>query len=430
MTSLTVHGGRPLVGTVQVPGDKSISHRALIMAGLAEGVSTITGLSDGDDVARTAAAMTALGTAIDTAEGFSNRVVVKGGTLTRPDRAIDVGNSGTAIRLLAGVCAGQAFESELFGDDSIAKRPMGRIADPLRLMGASIGGPDDGDFPPLRITGGGLVGIDYDLPVASAQVKGAVLLAGLFADGDTTVGETLPTRMHTEEMLAAFGAEIEVGTGSSTVRSSALHPLDFDVAADPSQAAFWIVAATLVPGSDVTVPNVYLGPARSGFLDVLLRMGADLDIDRDSGSVRARFTELRATEIAPAEIPGLIDEIPVLAVAAARAEGVSRFVGINELRHKETDRVATVSRGVAATGGVVEVDGDTMLVSSEPQASPGTVRADGDHRIAMAFAVAGLIDDGATTIAGFEAVRTSYPGFLAHLRELQGDDSTAEVDDV
>jgi 3-phosphoshikimate 1-carboxyvinyltransferase len=418
VTSLTVEGGRPLRGTVQVPGDKSISHRALILAALARGNSTIRGLSDGDDVHRTAAAMAALGAEVEVGGEFTERVAVRGGALRQPTSNIDVGNSGTAIRLLAGVCAGQAFETVLLGDESIAGRPMDRITAPLRQMGASIGGPSDGSFPPLEINCGDLVGIDYSLPMASAQVKGAVLLAGLFAAGDTTVRESTPTRMHTEEMLAAVGADIEQGPGWSRVRRSEFHSAEFKVPGDPSQAAFWIVAACLTPNSDVTVPDVYLGPARAGFLDVLERMGADLEIDPDQGSVRARYSELHATAISPEEIPGLIDELPVLAVAAARAEGVSRFVGIGELRHKETDRVATVQAGVAATGGAVEVDGDTLLVGRDTPASDRRVDAKGDHRIAMAFAVAGLADEGSTTIEGFEAVETSYPSFAAQIDAL------------
>ena len=370
--TLTVVGGRPLRGEVEVPGDKSISHRALILAGLAPGTSRIRGLSNGEDVARTAAAMVAMGTNIDAASGFSTEVTVAGGRLRSPENPIDVGNSGTAIRLLAGVCAGQPFESVLLGDASIARRPMDRIAEPLRRMGADITATSE-RFPPLTISGGGLAGIDYSLPVASAQVKGAVLLAGLFADGATTVRESVPTRMHTEEMLAAFGASIEVDSLSCTVQRSLPEPRDFEVAGDPSQAAFWVVAACLVPGSDVTVPNVYLGPARAGFVDVLLRMGADLDVDHSAGTLRARFSELGPTEIRPEEIPGLIDELPVLAVAAAHADGVSRFVGIGELRHKESDRVATIQQGIAATGGDVEVDGATRCWFPAAGARPAAV---------------------------------------------------------
>jgi len=245
-----------------------------------------------------------------------------------------------------------------------------------------------------------------------------VLLAGLFADGGTTVRESVPTRMHTEEMLAAFGASIEVDSLSCTVQRSLPEPRDFEVAGDPSQAAFWVVAACLVPGSDVTVPNVYLGPARAGFVDVLLRMGADLDVDHSAGTLRARFSELGPTEIRPEEIPGLIDELPVLAVAAAHADGVSRFVGIGELRHKESDRVATIQQGIAATGGDVEVDGDTMLVAGGRRQTGSRIEARGDHRIAMAFAVAGLVDEAETVIEGFNAVDTSYPGFAADLHRL------------
>ncbi len=417
MTRLTVGPSGPLRGRLVMPGDKSISHRALLLAALAGGRSSIGGLSDGADVAGTRRAIQALGAA--TTDG-GDRVMVDGGDLREPPSVIDVGNSGTTIRLLAGLCAAFPFLTVLAGDESIAGRPMDRVAVPLRLMGASIEGRDGGRLPPLSVRGGHLHGITYRPPVPSAQVKSAVLLAGLGAEGDTVVEEDLPTRAHTEELLARFGADVEVAEGRVRVRRSRPEPFAFEVPGDPSQAAFWVVAACLVPGSDLVVEDLYLGPARSGYLDVLLRMGADLEIGHDratgTGSVRARAGSLRGTTVTGAEIVGL-DEVPALAVAAAAAEGVTRFVDVGELRVKESDRLATVSGGLRALGGAAEVDGDALVVEGGVLRG-GVVDSHGDHRIAMAAAVAGLASvGGSVTIEGWEAVATSYPRFEQDLEE-------------
>ncbi len=407
MTSLTVGPSGPLRGTLRMPGDKSISHRVLLLAALAEGRSSIGGLSDGADVAGTRRAIEALGAKV---ADDGDRMVVEGGTLAEPDGVLDVGNSGTTIRLLAGLCAALPFHTVLTGDASIARRPMDRVAVPLRLMGATVEGRDGGRLPPLSVRGGHLHGIRYQPPVASAQVKGAVLLAGLGAEGDTVVDEPVATRAHTEELLAAFGADIEVGDGWVRVRRSRPEPFDHDVAGDPSQAAFWVVAATLVPGSDLVLEGLYLGPARSGYLDVLARMGADLEVDREAGSVRVRSAPLAATSVAAAEIVGL-DEVPALAVAAAAAEGATRFLDVGELRVKESDRLATVAGSLHALGITAGADGDTLVVEGG-HLQGGTVDAHGDHRIAMAAAVAGLASNGEpVTVDGWESVATSYPGF-------------------
>lgn len=418
MSAFSVTGGRPLRGRITVPGDKSISHRALLLAALAEGTSVVRGLSDGDDVARTRAAVEALGATVD-----GDKITGGRSRLHEPADVLDLGNSGTGIRLLAGLCAGLPWLTVLTGDASIRRRPMSRVAEPLRMMGARVDGRDDGRLPPLAVRGGGLHGIDYDLPVASGQVKSTVLLAGLPAEGETVIRQPVVTRAHTEEMLAAVGADIEVSDDGLVVRlrPSELRSFELDVPGDPSQAAFWIVAACIVPGSEVVVEDVYLGPARAGFLDVLARMGADVErVGPDA--VRARYSaDLHGTDVKPDEIAGLIDEIPVLAVAAAVAEGSTMFWEVGELRVKESDRVATIIDGLAALGGTASWLNDEGLVVQGGTALRGAeVRSHWDHRIAMALAVAGLAADGTTTIEGWEAVATSYPGFEHDLERLCG----------
>jgi 3-phosphoshikimate 1-carboxyvinyltransferase len=295
---------------------------------------------------------------------------------------------------------------------------MDRVVEPLRLMGCRVDGRQGGRLPPLVVRGGGLHGIDYALPVASAQVKGSILLAGLAARGPTVVRESHPTRVHTEEMLAMCGASIESSDGMVRLEPGPLKPVDFDVPGDPSQAAFWIVAACIVKGSDLTVERVYVGPGRAGFLDVLHRMGGDIEItDRDpvsaTATIRARYAPLRATEVLPAEVPSLIDEIPVLAVAAACAEGVTTFSGAGELRVKESDRVETIVSSLRLLRVQCEGRRDGLAVTGGGgRHLPGAaVFSAGDHRIAMSMAVAGLASSAPVVISGWEAVATSYPGF-------------------
>jgi len=401
---LVVEGGRSLRGHVRVPGDKSISHRALLLAARAEGTSTVRGLSDGADVVATAAAVTAMGASID-----GERVTGGAGRLHAAPGTVHVGNSGTAMRLLAGFVAPFPWRTTLRGDASVDGRPMDRVAEPLRLMGATV----DAAYPPLVIDGGGLHGIDYTLPVPSAQVKGAVLLAGLGATGETVVRETVPTRAHTEEMLVACGADVEVDGLVVRVRPSKLEPFTLDVLGDPSQAAFWVVAACITPGSDLRVGPVYLGRARAGFLDVLRRMGADVDVEGDV--IRARYGHLVGTEVGGEEVPGLIDEIPVLAVAAAAAEGTTVFRDAGELRVKESDRIATIVGELTTLGGRAQATADGLIVVGGGIRA-GIARSHGDHRIAMAMAVAGLAVPGPTRIEGWDAVATSYPSFEEDLR--------------
>ncbi len=425
MTSLVVDpspGG--LSASLRVPGDKSISHRALLLAARADGTSRITGLSDGADVTATRRAVQAFGAVV--AVDDDGTVHVTGTEPREPETVIDVGNSGTGIRLLAGWAAGIDGLTVLHGDASIARRPMGRVVEPLRSMGARIDGRQDGRLPPLVVRGGRLSGIDYRLPVPSAQVKSAVLLAGLSASGPTTVRETVPTRAHTEQMLAACGARVDVDGGAVTLHPGPLHATRFTVPGDPSQAAFWVVAACITPGSDLTVENVYVGPQRAGFVEVLKRMGADVELLHHDpvatvADIRARYSPLAGTEVGGAEIPGLIDEIPVLAVAAASATGVTTFRDAAELKVKESDRIATMVGALGAVGAEVEGRPDGLVVngSAGRPLAGGTIDSAGDHRVAMALAVAALAASAPVEITGWEAVATSYPGFEEDLRRCR-----------
>jgi 3-phosphoshikimate 1-carboxyvinyltransferase len=423
----TIAGGGSLNGTLQVPGDKSISHRALLMAALAEGPSTITGLSDGVDVRRTMEAVAAMGAEVVTDGPV---VTVHGGRsrLRAPQAALDLGNSGTGMRLLAGVAATVAGTTTLTGDASLRNRPMDRVAEPLIRMGARVEGGGDRCLPPIAVTGGPLRGIEYQPPMASAQVKSAVLLAGLAAAGETVVHEPVATRAHTEEMLAAAGADITSqaeGAGRLVrVRASALSNGAYFVPGDPSQAAFWVVGATIIPGSLVTVDTINLGAERLGFVGVLRRMGATIEIEEEgggSGSVTSYACLLHGTDVEAEEIPSL-DEVPILAVAAAVAHGTTRFRNVGELRVKESDRLAGTVALVQAFGGLAEVEGDDLIVRGEGAAlRPGHVDSRGDHRLAMAAAVAAAAcpAPAQTTITGWESVATSYPTFAADLAQLR-----------
>jgi 3-phosphoshikimate 1-carboxyvinyltransferase len=413
MTTFEVEGGKPLHGRLRVPGDKSISHRALLLAARAVGTSRVRGLSDGDDVRRTQLAVSAMGADID-------GDTIAGGELHEPAGVIDVGNSGTGIRLLAGYCAGLPWTTVLTGDASIRTRPMDRVVDPLRAMGARIDGEDGGARAPLAIRGGALHGIDYTPPMASAQVKSAVLLAGLGAEGETVVREPISTRAHTEEMLALAGADIRLEDDGHTIRlqPSELHPFELDIPGDPSQAAFWVVAALIVPDSELVIENVYIGAARAGFLGVLQRMGGNIELESagpQAAHIHARASSLHGTVVEAAEIPSL-DEVPILAVAAACAAGDTAFRDVGELRFKESDRIATVADGLRRLGVDVGTDGDEMTVHGPARLVGASVDSHADHRVAMAMAIAGLIAHGTTLIEGWDAVATSYPAFAEDLR--------------
>ncbi|MEE2768533.1 MAG: 3-phosphoshikimate 1-carboxyvinyltransferase [Actinomycetota bacterium] len=416
MSRFGVESGGRLAGRLSVPGDKSISHRVLLLAALADGVSTIRGLSDGDDVARTRAIVEALG--VEMAGSPTEGLEVRGGQLREPEGPLDVGNSGTGIRLLAGMLAGLPFVSVLDGDRSIRSRPMDRIIEPLRIMGAEVDGSGGGSSAPLRIGGGCLHGIDYHPPMASAQVKGCVLFAGLSAEGPTTVIETVPTRAHTEELMVLTGVNVQTSDGQVTIQPGRPNPFEHSVAGDPSQAAFWAVGTAILPDSEVVIEGVYSGPARTGFVDVLDRMGASIDHDPVTGDLTVRSAELTGTIVEPSEVPGLVDEVPVLAVAAACAQGETRFVGVGELRIKESDRLSALCSELGGMGAQLRIDGDDLIVQGGGLVG-GEVDSHGDHRIAMACAVAALVADGRTTVTGWEAVSTSYPTFDADLVGLR-----------
>jgi len=425
--ALVVTGGVPCRGTVRTPGEKSISHRAVLLGALAEGTSTVRGLSDGADVAATLAAVAAMGAGVERHD--DGTVVLHGGRgrLHRAAGPLDCGNSGTSMRLLAGLVAGLEWETELVGDESLSARPMDRVAEPLGLMGATVRGRGARCLPPLHVRGGGLHGIDWTSKVASAQVKSAILLAGLTASGTTVVREAVTTRTHTEEMLGEAGADVTVeprGEGRIVrVRASLLKPVDRTVPGDPSASAFFIVAGCVVPGSTVEVSGVYSGPARLGYVSVLRRMGADVSLvpaERATATIRAAAGPLRATEVRASEIPSL-DEIPALAVAAAVAEGTTVFADVGELRVKEVDRLVAVAGMVEAFGASARIEGDTLAVTGRGGPLRGA-RFDsrGDHRMAMAAAVAALAagPDERSLITAFDAVATSYPGFAEDLERI------------
>ena len=427
---LVLGGPRPVRGRLRVPGDKGMSHRALLFAAMAAGRSQIDGLARGEDVGRTRAALRALGVTVTDGHRAGSVVVDGRGVdaFTEPTDVIDCGNSGTSIRLLAGLLAGRPFLSVLSGDASLVQRPMARVTTPLRAMGAHLDGRVDGTLPPLVVRGGGLSGCTHHLVVASAQVKTALLLAGLQATGTTEVVEPAASRDHTERMLTALGAPItRVDDRTVRVTAGAPNPFEFTVPGDPSSAAFWVVAATITPGSDLVVEDVALNPARTAFVGVLARMGAAIDVVETGeqlgepvGELRVTSSSLQGTVVEGAEIPGVIDEIPVLAVAAACAEGVTEFRDAAELRVKESDRIATVAELLTNLGVGVE-PGDDRLVVRGGRLRPGAVDSHGDHRIAMAAAVAAGAIEGETRVRGWRAVATSYPEFAEHLGQLAGE---------
>jgi len=422
---LVVSPARRLRGRVRVPGDKSISHRAALIGALARGDTVIHHFLRADDCLHTVSCLRALGVGI---EDEGSRLIVRGmGPRWRaPMTPLDAGNSGTTMRLLAGILAGQPFQTELTGDASLRTRPMDRIVEPLSRMGARIVASGDGRFPPLRITGGSLRGITYTLPVASAQVKSAVLLAGLLAEGPTTVVEPTPTRDHTERMLAAFGAPIRRDGDRVSVTAAALQGHEVRICGDISSAAFLLAAAAAMPGSELTVEHVGLNPTRTGFLDVLRALGAEVDVRQTGedagepvGAVTVRGQRLRGVRIGGSLIPRVIDELPVLCVIATAAEGETVISDAAELRVKESDRIAVIARGLRALGGEVEERPDGLTVYGS-RLHGGRVGSAGDHRIAMAFAVAGLLAGGPVTVEGAESIKVSFPEFGRVLQEVTG----------
>jgi 3-phosphoshikimate 1-carboxyvinyltransferase len=444
----------PLRGSLRPPADKSISHRAALIAAMAEGETRIEGYLDAADTRSTLDAVAALGaemgvveTTVSVPPGVAPprtppaALSVRGVGLRGPRPAtIDVGNAGTLLRLLPGWLAGQdGGEWTLDGDDSIRRRPVDRVAAPLREMGADLRSRDD-RLPPLEIRGAALRGVEYELPVASAQVKSCVLFAGLLAAGETRVVEPLPTRDHSERMLAAAGAVVrrERGPGDGATADAAprggtvvIQPADrlevdrIVVPADLSSAAFFIVAALLVGGSEVLIEGVGLNPTRTGLLTILARMGARIEISprgeeggEPIGSLRVLASELQATEVGGAEVPLAIDELPLVALAACFAEGTTTIRDAAELRRKESDRIATVSDALNTLGGEVEATADGMVVTGTGGLRGGAIDSHGDHRIAMLGAVAGLASGEGVEVDGMDAAAVSYPGFEADLASL------------
>jgi 3-phosphoshikimate 1-carboxyvinyltransferase len=416
-----------LVGHVRVPGDKSVSHRALLVGAVCDGDVRVEGWGRSGDTESTLQAVRALG--VEVVEEDETTLVVRGvglRGLRAPDAPIDCGNAGTLMRLLPGLLAGQGGRFELTGDESLSERPMERIAEPLRRMGVQVETREG--RPPLVIVGGPVQATDYRLPVASAQVKSAVLLAGLYGDGRTSVVEPAPTRDHTELMLEAAGARVVRRASSVSIDPAEGLRLDaIEVPGDFSSAAPLLVAAALVPGSSVTVHGVGLNPRRTGLLDVLQRMGARIAIfnrrragAEPVGDVEIRAGSLVATKVWGEEVPLLVDELPLVALAMAHAHGDSRVEGAEELRVKETDRVEATSAALRAIGSRVEARDDGWRIRGVP-ARPrgGVVRSDGDHRIAMLGAVAGLMSRAGVEVEGAEAVAISFPGFFELLEQLR-----------
>lgn len=436
---LTAAPGSPLKGRLRPPGDKSISHRAMILGLLSQGETRVEGLLEGDDVLRTAAAAKALGAKIERlGEG---RWVVRGvgiGGLTDPADVLDFGNAGTGSRLMMGVVGGQPVTATFDGDASLRSRPMRRILDPLTRMGAQVLSEAEGGRVPLTLRGlNEAIPITYETPAASAQIKSAVLLAGLNAPGTTTVIEAAATRDHTERMLRLFGAEVRVephgpgghGRKVSLTGQPTLRGTDVVVPADPSSAGFPVVAALIVPGSDVVIEGVMMNPLRTGLITTLLEMGAQIErvAEREEGGetvadLRVRASRLTGVDVPPERAPAMIDEYPVLAVAASFAEGRTRMNGLHELRVKESDRLAAVAAGLAANGVRHSVEGDDLVVEGDGTAAPGggTVATHLDHRIAMAFLVMGLATKVAVTVDDGAMIATSFPSFLPSMQALGG----------
>ncbi|MBK0012971.1 3-phosphoshikimate 1-carboxyvinyltransferase [Stenotrophomonas sp. S41] len=412
--------GQPLQGSLTIPGDKSVSHRSVMFAALADGTSHIEGFLEGEDTRATARIFSQLGVRIETPSA-SQRVVHGVGIdgLQSPSAPLDCGNAGTGMRLLAGLLAGQAFDCTLVGDESLSGRPMRRVTGPLSQMGAKIDTESDGT-PPLHVHGGqSLQGIDFASPVASAQVKSAVLLAGLYAQGETSVVEPHPTRDYTERMLSAFGVDIEFSPGKARLRGGQrLRATDIVVPADFSSAAFFLVAASIIPGSELRLKQVGLNPRRTGLLHALRLMGADITEENPAeqggepvADLVVRHAPLKGARIPEELVPDMIDEFPALFVAAAAAEGQTVVTGAAELRVKESDRLAAMATGLRALGMQVDETDDGATLHGGITLGSGTIESHGDHRIAMAFAIAGQISGGEVRINDIANVATSFPDF-------------------
>jgi len=433
-----VSSPKRLAGVLDVPGDKSLSHRALLLNAMAEGVASVTNLLWGADCLSTIACLKRLGVNIEESQEDGNQgsertpptltvrgVGAKG--FAEPADVLDAGNSGTTMRLLTGILAGQPFLSILTGDASLRSRPMARVIMPLRMMGAQIWGRGGDTLAPLAIRGSVLTGIEYELPVASAQLKSALLLAGLRARGRTTVIEPGPSRDHTERMLKAMGAEIEIEGRRITLSPLArpLHCVDFSIPGDMSSAAFWLVAGTIHPQAHLSLRNVGVNPTRTGILDALYAMGANISLQHERlvggepvADIVVASSPLRGTEISGDLVPRLLDEVPVLAVAASMADGVTTIRDATELRVKESDRLAGIAAGLTSLGVTVEELHDGLIIHGSRKLRGARCATHHDHRLAMAFAIAGLVASGQTIIDDAACVDISYPAFWSDLDQI------------
>ncbi len=420
---MTVRHPRRLRGDVTPPGDKSISHRAAIFNAIADGEARVENYGTGADLASTLRVLRGLGTQIERHD--DGAFTVRGGTLAEPSDVLNTGNSGTTTRLMAGVLAGQPFMSVMTGDRSIRSRPMARIVDPLRLMGAEVDGRDSGRLAPLTFRGGGLHGIEYRMPVASAQVKSALLLAGLFAEGETTLEQPAVSRDHTELMFRSMGVQVIEDGLTVRVRPGRLTAMDVTVPADISSAAYWLVAGVCHPDAEVRVRNVGVNPTRTGILDALAMMGADVSVENERSEggepvadLVARSSSLRATEIGGDLIPRLVDEVPVLALAACFAEGTTVIRDASELRVKESDRLMASRVELSRMGAEVEELDDGLRITGGRALRGAAHRTYADHRIAMTMGVAGLVASGETTVQSAQTASVSYPTFWDDLESL------------
>jgi 3-phosphoshikimate 1-carboxyvinyltransferase len=415
-----------LFGEVTIPGDKSISHRSVMFGSVAHGVTTVTNFLKGDDCLSTISCFRKLGVRI---EESNDQLRIFGNGfegLTEPNELLDVGNSGTTIRLLMGILAGRPFFSSLIGDESIGKRPMTRVTNPLSNMGAKIDGRHNGSYTPLSIRGGHLESINYTLPVASAQVKSALILAGLQADGVSQIIEPAETRDHTERMIRRFGGEIEKGNNVITVKGGQkLTAASIHVPGDISSAAFFLVAGAIISGSEIHLKNVGLNSTRTGIIEVLQKMGADLEIYENqdnkfepTGDLIIKSSSLKGTIIEGDLIPKLIDEIPIIALMATQAEGDTIIKDAEELKVKETNRIDTVVQELKKLGASIEATEDGMVIHGKSKLHGGVVSSHGDHRIGMMLAVAALLSKEEVLLEKPEAISVSYPNFFEHLNNL------------
>ncbi len=416
--------GELLRGQLRLPGDKSISHRALILGAIAQGVSQVRNFLPSNDSLATLTCLRALGVDI---QRLGDHLLIQGvglEGLRKPEGPLNCQGSATTMRLLAGLLAGQPFSSTLDGNPSLRKRPMRRIMEPLQRMGASVVA-ENGELPPLALRGGKLQAINYQPPVASAQVKSAIVLAGLYAEGRTMVREPVPTRDHTERLLHLMGADIESAKGSVTIRSSPLRAVALSIPGDISSAAFFIVAASLLPGSEVTLSQVGVNPTRTGILETLKRMGAQIGVEsmeqegnEPVADLIVKSTGLRGVDVGGGIIPHLIDELPILAVAATQAEGVTTVRDASELRVKESDRITTIVTELGKMGAQIEERADGFVVEGPTRLHGARLESHGDHRLAMSLAVAALVAQGDSFIAGGDCAADSFPRFEETLRAL------------